>query len=210
MSGPSAGDSVSLKMDDKGLIPVVVQDINSGEVLMLAYMNGEALGKTVQTGKMHYFSRERQKLWMKGEESGNWQELVSIVTDCDLDALVAKVRQKGKGFACHNGTRSCFTNPLSGGYGKGSDVLAELTAVIRDRKENSSESSYTNLLMSDMDLLGEKVQEEAGELVQAAKGSTEHELVHEAADLLYHMLVLLRAKDIELETVWEKLRERRK
>jgi len=210
MSAPSAGDRVSLTFDEKGLIPVVVQDVNTNEVLMLAYMNNEALGATLRTGKMHYWSRSRNKLWQKGEESGNWQELVSLVTDCDLDALVAKVRQKGKGVACHTGSRSCFTNPLYGKYGGGADILAELTAVIRGRKESPSEGSYTNLLMTDMDLLGEKLVEEAGELVEGAKGSTRHELVHEAADLVYHMLVLLRAKDIELEKIWDKLQERRK
>jgi phosphoribosyl-ATP pyrophosphohydrolase/phosphoribosyl-AMP cyclohydrolase len=209
MSDLEAGDSVALKLDAKGLIPVVVQDVNTDEVLMLAYMNMEALAKTTQTGKMHYFSRERNTLWMKGEESGNWQEMVSLRLDCDMDAILAKVRQKGKGVACHTGERSCFFNPIGGEGKRGADILAELTSVIKDRKENPSEGSYTNLLMNDMDMLGDKVREEAGELVLAAKGSTEHELVHEAADLLYHMLVLLRAKDVELEQVWDKLDERR-
>lgn len=196
--------------DDRGLIPVIVLDVNTNEVLMLAYMNGDALQATISSGKMHYFSRSRNKLWMKGEESGNWQEVVSLHTDCDLDTIVAKVRQKGKGVACHTGSRSCFFNHLWGKKESGADILAELSAVIKDRKENPSEGSYTNLLMEDMDLLGKKVEEEANELVEAAKGSGEHELVHEAADVLYHMLVLLRAQGVELEEVWEKLQGRRK
>ena len=199
-----------LKWDDRGLVPVVVQDVDTNEVLMLAYMNAEALQTTLSTGKMHYFSRSRKRLWMKGEESGNWQELVSMYTDCDLDALVAKVRQKGKGVACHTGERSCFFNHIMGSKAKGADILAELTAVLKDRKENPKESSYTNLLMDDMGTLCGKINEEAGELAEAAQGSEEHELVHEAADVLYHLLVLLRAKGVELEEVWDKLQERRK
>jgi len=210
MSTTSQEGLLKLKFDDKGLIPVVVQDINTDEVLMLAWMNTEALAKTVQTGKMHYWSRSRNKLWQKGEESGNWQEMVALNTDCDLDAIVAKVRQMGKGVACHTGQRSCFYNHLGGQKKMGADLLAELTSVIRGRMLDPDTKSYTNLLMTDMDLLGEKIQEEAQELVESAKGSTKHELVHEAADLLYHMLVLLRAKDIELEKVWDKLQERRK
>jgi phosphoribosyl-ATP pyrophosphohydrolase/phosphoribosyl-AMP cyclohydrolase len=202
--------SKGLKWDEKGLVPVIVQDINTNEVLMLAYMDQEALERTIGTGKMHFFSRSRNKLWMKGEESGNWQEMVSLYTDCDLDAVIAKVRQKGKGVACHTGERSCFFNHLMGKQAKGADILGELSAVLKDRKENPKEGSYTNVLMEDMDLLCEKIREEAGEVAEAAKGSEEHELVHEAADVLYHLLVLLRAKGIELEEVWEKLQGRRK
>jgi phosphoribosyl-ATP pyrophosphohydrolase/phosphoribosyl-AMP cyclohydrolase len=203
-------DVGGLKWDERGLVPVVVQDVNTNEILMLAYMNAEAMQKTISTGKMHYYSRSRQRLWMKGEESGNWQEFVSLYTDCDLDALVAKVRQKGDGVACHTGERSCFFNHIMGPQAKGADILAELTAVLKDRKENPKESSYTNMLMDDMETLCGKINEEAGELAEAAQGSEEHELVHEAADVLYHMLVLLRAKGVELEEVWEKLQERRK
>jgi len=199
-----------LKWDERGLVPVVVQDVNTNEVLMLAYMNEKAMEMTLSTGKMHYYSRSRDKLWMKGEESGNWQEFVSLYTDCDLDALVAKVRQKGKGVACHTGERSCFFNHIMGPQMKGADILAELTAVLKDRKENPKKNSYSNLLMDDLETLCGKINEEAGELAEAAQGSEEHELVHEAADVLYHMLVLLRAKDVELEEVWERLQERRK
>jgi phosphoribosyl-ATP pyrophosphohydrolase/phosphoribosyl-AMP cyclohydrolase len=200
----------TLKWDERGLVPVVVQDVSTNEVLMLAYMNEEAMNKTLQTGKMHYFSRSRDRLWMKGEESGNWQEFVSIYTDCDLDALVAKVRQMGKGVACHTGKRSCFFNHIMGPDVKGADILADLSAVLKDRKENPKEGSYTNLLMEDIGMLCDKIDEEAGELAEAAQGSEEHELVHEAADVLYHMLVLLRAKGVELEDVWAKLQERRR
>lgn len=203
-------DIPMVNYDDRGLIPVIVQDVNTNEVLMLAYMNGDALAATISSGRMHYWSRSRGKLWMKGEESGNWQELVSLRTDCDLDAVIAKVRQKGKGVACHTGKRSCFFNHLWGKKEKGADILAELTAVIKDRKENPVESSYTNLLMEDLDLLGEKIEEEANEIVEAAKGNPDHGLVHEAADVLYHLLVLLRSKGVELEEVWEKLQERRR
>jgi phosphoribosyl-ATP pyrophosphohydrolase/phosphoribosyl-AMP cyclohydrolase len=197
-----------LKYDEKGLIPVIAQDINTNEVLMMAYTNKEALENTVKTGYMHYWSRSRKKLWMKGEESGNTQKIVSLYADCDLDSLLVKVEQKGP--ACHTGERSCFSNHLLGKKKRGADIMAELIEVLRDRKENPKPNSYTNLLLADLEMLWGKIREEADELCQASQGSTEHDLVHEAADVFYHTLVLLVAHNIDLEQVWEKLEQRRK
>ncbi|MBO8126265.1 MAG: bifunctional phosphoribosyl-AMP cyclohydrolase/phosphoribosyl-ATP diphosphatase HisIE [Firmicutes bacterium] len=195
-----------------GLIPAIVQDADSGEVLMLAYMNQESLAKTLETGRTWFYSRSRQELWPKGETSGNIQEVVSITTDCDQDTLLIKVHQKGTG-ACHEGTWSCFHYPIKGEQELAATpkILDELRRVIRDRKENPVEGSYTNyLLEKGVDKICKKIGEEAAEVIVAAKNRSPEELSQEAADLLYHLMVLLEDGQTPNEAVWSVLAKRRK
>lgn len=197
-----------LKYNEKGLLPVIVQDAETNEVLMLAYTNQEAYDRMIDTGMTYFWSRSRDELWKKGETSGNTQEVVSIQTDCDSDALLVRVKQKGN--ACHLDRPSCFADILYGDIKKTAAILPELKRVIEDRKENPREGSYTNTLMEDEDRLFKKVVEEATELVIAAKNGDEEEIAWETADLVYHLMVLLEASEMPVEKVFEKLSERRK
>lgn len=199
-----------LKYTD-GLIPAVVQDVNSGQVLMVAYMNQESLEKTLATGRTWFYSRSRQELWPKGETSGNIQEVVAITTDCDRDTLLIKVIQQGSG-ACHEGTWSCFHYPLieERSIPGRAAVLDELRQVIRERREHPVEGSYTNYLFDKgVDKICKKIGEEAAEVIVAAKNRSPEELSNEAADLLYHLLVLLEDGQTPNELVWEVLAKRR-
>jgi len=204
-------DIEKIKFDDRGLVPVVVQDAATNAVLMLAYMNRESLKRTLESGRMTYFSRSRNKLWEKGETSGNYQRLLELKADCDGDALLALVSQHGP--ACHTGSHSCFFEKLagegahSGGYG----IIGELYGVIRDRKENPAEGSYTNyLLEKGLDKILKKVGEESAEVIIAAKNGSEGEVIYEAADLIYHLLVLLFERGIEPTKIMRELEKRRK
>lgn len=210
---PEAGFSFSdLKKGADGLIPVVVQDVETDAVLMVAYMDERAYRQTLETGKMTYFSRSRRMLWVKGETSGHFQYLHSLTADCDLDTLLAKVTQEGA--ACHTGSYSCFFNEIAdlGGKEKPHNplkVFEEVYGVIQDRKEHPKEGSYTNYLFDKgLDKILKKVGEEATEIVIAAKNPNPNEIKYEIADFLYHMMVLMAQKGIGWEEITEELSKR--
>lgn len=197
-----------LRYDSNGLIPVVVQDHISGEVLMVAWANEEAVGKMMETGYTHFWSRSRQKLWKKGEESGNVQKIVSIQSDCDDDTLLVRVEQ-ANGIACHTGNPTCFFKTIYGDPSSTSMILADLRRVIHDRRVNPEEESYTCKLFDDETKMCKKIVEEAAEYVLAIKDEDEDEIAWELADLIYHSLVAVEKEDVDLKAVFEKLAERR-
>lgn len=212
-----------IKFDEKGLIPTVIQQAETGTVLMLAYMNKESLQKTVETGVTWFYSRSRHTLWQKGETSGHVQKVQDIYYDCDADTLLIKVEQIG--VACHEGTLSCFSRKLgeteiqaeklvdaSKVYGESvSTVLHDLYHVINDRKINPKEGSYTNYLFDKgQDKILKKVGEEAAETIIASKNNDKAELVYEMADLWYHCLVLLANHDVSPSELLAELQKRRK
>ncbi|PHR59867.1 MAG: bifunctional phosphoribosyl-AMP cyclohydrolase/phosphoribosyl-ATP diphosphatase [Robiginitomaculum sp.] len=186
-----------------GLVPAIVQDADTDQILMLGYMNHEALAATRKTGLVTFFSRSRKTLWCKGETSGNTLALVDIAVDCDADTLL--VRAKPNGPTCHTGTISCFGNQGATGFG----WLAKLTQVIDARKTADPASSYTaKLLNGPLERCAQKVGEEGVETVIAALAQSKPELISESADLLYHLMVLLAAKDLSLDDVIAELRNR--
>jgi phosphoribosyl-AMP cyclohydrolase / phosphoribosyl-ATP pyrophosphohydrolase len=197
---------VDIAFDAAGLVPVVIQDWNTGEVLTLAYANALAIEKTRETGELHLWSRSRDELWHKGATSGNVQKVRALRLDCDGDAVLALVEPAGP--ACHTGARTCFfegdTDTLAP-----HEVLPDLGRVLQQRKEQRPEGSYTVTLLDDPALAGEKVQEEAEEVTRAAREETDDRVDNEAADVLYHLLVLLAGRDRDLGDVQEVLRERR-
>ena len=203
---------MELKFDQNGLIPAIAQDYRTGEVLMQAYMNEESLQKTIETGKATYYSRSRQALWEKGEESGHTQFVKSISVDCDGDCLLLKVEQVGA--ACHTNNRTCFYRDLDGqelDLSKvGAEVLYEVYDVICDRIVNPKEGSYTNYLFEKgIDKISKKVGEEAVEVVIASKNRSKDELTYETADLLFHLLVLLKEVGVTPDDIFEELKKRR-
>lgn len=186
---------------DGGLVPAVIQDSKSLNVLMVGYMNREAYKKTRKKNKVTFYSRKRKKLWTKGETSGNYLNVEEILTDCDLDTLLIKVRPDGP--VCHEGTYSCFGEKVSGGF------LYALEDIIRERIDNNTSESYTNkLFRRGINKIAQKVGEEAVELVIEAKDEEIELFKNEAADLLYHLLVLLRAKGTCLSEIEEVLAKR--
>jgi phosphoribosyl-ATP pyrophosphohydrolase/phosphoribosyl-AMP cyclohydrolase len=188
-------DDSQVAFDDRGLVPCVVQDWHTGEVLTLAYMNVEALRRTRETGEIHFFSRGRQELWHKGATSGHTQKLKAIRYDCDGDALVALVEPAGP--ACHTGERTCFHRgelEPAAPY----EALAQLERTIVSRSVTRPEGSYTAELLADPARAGAKVEEEAEEVVRAARDESDERVSEEAADLIYHLAVLLRARDLSL------------
>ena len=199
------------KTNDQGLIPVIVQHYKTQEILMLAYMNEESFYETIKTGKMTYFSRSRQKLWVKGETSGHFQYVKSLTIDCDLDTLLAKVDQIGA--ACHTGNPTCFFQPLVGiDYDETNPlrIFESVYDTIVDRKENPKEGSYTNYLFDKgIDKILKKIGEEATEVVIAAKNSNPEEVKYEIADFLYHCMVLMAEKGVTWEDITEELAHRR-
>ncbi|HBN83097.1 MAG TPA: bifunctional phosphoribosyl-AMP cyclohydrolase/phosphoribosyl-ATP diphosphatase [Clostridiales bacterium] len=205
----------NLKFDEKGLIPVIVSDAQTNEVLMMAWMNQEALDRTLETKKAHYYSRSRQALWMKGETSGNVQSVVSIKKDCDCDTLLMAVEQTGN--ACHTGQRSCFYTDLTEENTEvdtsdlyGATVLKEVYQVVTDRRINPKEGSYTNYLFDKgIDKILKKVGEEAAEVIIAAKNASKDEIRYETADLLYHLIVMLVERGLSLEEIYGELKKRR-
>jgi phosphoribosyl-ATP pyrophosphohydrolase/phosphoribosyl-AMP cyclohydrolase len=204
-----------LKFDDSGLIPAVVQDASSLEVLTVAYMNRESLGKSLETRETWFYSRSRQELWHKGATSGNTQRIVEIKYDCDGDALVVLVEPDGP--ACHTGAVSCFSENLvsdeSGAGTKLSDfaVVVGLEKTIRQREADMPEGAYTTYLFEKgVDKILKKVGEEAAEVIIAAKNRDPEELKWEAADLLYHLMVLLQEQKLPLKNVLEVLDQRKK
>ena len=189
----------------KGLVPAIVQDIRTNKVLMLAYMNEEALAKTQSEGKVTFFSRSKQRLWTKGETSGNYLYVKQIIPDCDNDTLLIKATPVGP--ACHRGTDTCFDEKNSGSAA----FLEYLQSVILDRKANPTEESYTTKLFNKgINKIAQKVGEEAVELIIEAKDNDEKLFLNEAADLMYHYLVLLVAKGYSLSDVIGVLEQRHK
>lgn len=199
------------KKNEQGLVPVIAQDYKTLEVLMMAYMNEEAYQATIKTGRMTYYSRSRNKLWVKGETSGNIQQLKHLKVDCDRDTLLAKVKQTG--VACHTGNRSCFyTDLVKKEYNETNafGIFEEIYRVILDRKEHPKEGSYTNYLFDKgIDKILKKCGEEATEIVIAAKNPEEEELKYEISDFLYHMMVLMVERGLEWEDVVKELSHRR-
>lgn len=202
------------------LIPAIVQDVYTGEVLMLAYMNREALERTLATGRTWFWSRSRGKLWLKGESSGHFQSVRGLFFDCDSDTLLVKVEQTG--VACHEGYRSCFyreapvfstgevRTPVVGGGVEAEGILTELSQIIDERKNNPSPGSYTSKLFAGgQDKILKKISEEAGEVILASKNNNNEEIVYEAADLIFHLLVMLRFHDVAIDQVLGELKRRR-
>jgi phosphoribosyl-ATP pyrophosphohydrolase/phosphoribosyl-AMP cyclohydrolase len=201
-------DDSQINYDERGLVPCVVQDWRSGEVLTVAYMNAEALKQTRRSGEMHFWSRSRQELWHKGATSGNIQKLRAISYDCDADALLALVEPAGP--ACHTGERSCFHRGDSEAERAPFATLPTLERTIAQRAAAKPDGSYTASLLADPPQIGEKVQEEAEEVARAARQETDDRVAEEAADVLYHLSVLLASRGLSLADAEKVLDERRR
>ncbi|NLB81104.1 MAG: bifunctional phosphoribosyl-AMP cyclohydrolase/phosphoribosyl-ATP diphosphatase HisIE [Clostridiaceae bacterium] len=202
----------TIKYDEKGLIPVVVQDYRTNAVLMQAYMNEESLRLSLETKKAVYYSRSRQKLWVKGEESGHYQLIKDIFIDCDGDCILLIVEQVGA--ACHTDNFSCFYRSLTEDESKttipNSNVLYHIYDIISDRLKRPKQGSYTNYLFDKgIDKICKKIGEESAEVIIAAKNSSKDEVRYESADLLYHLLVLLKQTGVTPEEVFAELQSRR-
>lgn len=201
-----------MKFDSQGLIPAVVQHARSGEVLMLGYMNADALAQTRSTGLVTFWSRSRQQIWQKGATSGNTLRLIDIHEDCDGDTLLVLVEPDGP--TCHTGARTCFQRPIADGAQAApalpsSAIVAQLVDLIARRRQEQTEGSYTvKLLNSGVDRIAKKVGEEATEVVIGAMKDDHDELRYETADLLYHTLVLLEKQGLSIEEVWTELAQR--
>lgn len=199
------------KKNSDGMVPVVVQDYRTLEVLMVAYMNEEAYRQTIASGRMTYFRRSRNELWLKGETSGHYQYVKSLTADCDLDTILAKVSQVG--VACHTGARSCFFHEIARKDYEASEnplqVFEDVLNVIKDRKVHPKEGSYTNYLFDKgIDKILKKLGEEATEIVIAAKNPNANEVKYEMSDFLYHMMVLMVEKDVSWEEITRELANR--
>lgn len=200
-----------INFDEKGLIPAVVQHAQTGEVLMLAYMNAASLAKTLETGETWFYSRSRKKLWHKGEESGHFQHVRRIYADCDADTLVIEALPDGP--ACHTGNRTCFYRGISGWEnerGEGSlAILADLFDEIVDRRAHPQEKSYTNYLQTEgKNKIDKKIGEEASEVIIADQHEDREEIIDESCDLLYHLFVLWENAGISLYDIMARLEER--
>jgi phosphoribosyl-ATP pyrophosphohydrolase/phosphoribosyl-AMP cyclohydrolase len=199
-------DPNSITFDEQGLVPCIVQDWNTGEVLTLAYMNREALDRTRATGETWFWSRSRGELWHKGETSGNVQSVRALRYDCDADALLALVEPAGP--ACHTGERTCFHNGEldTAPY----EALPELERTVAARAAERPEGSYTAKLLGDPPLIGDKVREEADEVARAAAGESDERVREEAADVLYHLDVLMASRGLSIREAFEQLNGRRR
>lgn len=220
VSAEQSGEAI--RFDEQGLVPCVMQDWRTGEVLTLAYMNEEALRLTRETGEVHFFSRSRGEIWHKGASSGNLQRLRQMRYDCDGDAVVALVEPEGP--ACHTGQRSCFYRDLDGSADSAPEAppaegepapaafqaLSVLERTVLDRRDQRPAGSYTVELIDDPPRIGEKVREEADEAARAAASESEARLIAEAADLIYHLQVLLSSRGIAAAAVLEALNGRRR
>lgn len=208
-----------VKFDDKGLIPVIAQDYHSKHIRMLAYMNKEALLKTLETGDVYYFSRSRKKLWKKGEESGHFQYLKGMSVDCDGDTLLIQIEQVS-GISCHTGNATCFyrnieitesknlSNEIKKDVLKDASFLSNLENIVKDRKENPKEGSYTNYLFTEgLDKILKKVGEEATETIIAAKTKRD-DVIYEVSDLVYHLTVMLTELGISWDEIKTELEKR--
>ncbi len=200
-------DIEKLKFDERGLIPAIVVDAISGDVLTLAYMNKESLKITMERGLTCFFSRSRNELWLKGETSGNFQHVVSITADCDMDALTVVVEKDGP--ACHTGTDSCFTNPVYRSEELHRFTLEGLKSLLEGRKRDKPEGSYTTYLFEKgIDKILKKVGEECTEVIIAGKANDKAETVYEIADLAYHVMVLMTEMGISVEDIHRELASR--
>jgi phosphoribosyl-ATP pyrophosphohydrolase/phosphoribosyl-AMP cyclohydrolase len=204
---------MDLKFNSDGLIPAIAQDYRTGAVLMQAYMNEESIKKTLETGKATYFSRSRNKLWMKGEESGHFQTVKEILVDCDGDCLLLKVDQTGP--ACHTNHPTCFFRNLEGEEADKTQtpnpaILYEVYNVICDRLKNPKEGSYTNYLFEKgIDKMCKKVGEEAAEVIIGAKNRSKDEVTYEVSDLFFHVLVVMKEIGVEPDDIFKELQKRR-
>ena len=205
---------MKVKLNEQGLVPAIAQDANTGNVLMLGYMNPGSIKRTVEGIQVWFYSRSQEDLWHKGEVSGNYLNLKEAWLDCDGDTILLKVDPDGP--TCHTGNTSCFFHPLEGlpeGYedtDRGPGVLGELYAIVQDRQREMPEGSYTvTLLQEGVSRIAQKVIEEAGETALAAATDDTENLPSEIADLMYHTLVLMAASGVKPEQVWQELRERR-
>jgi phosphoribosyl-AMP cyclohydrolase / phosphoribosyl-ATP pyrophosphohydrolase len=212
----------AVRFDEHGLVPCVMQDWSTGEVLTLAYMNDEALRRTRATGEVHFYSRSREEIWHKGQGSGNVQRVRQIRYDCDADALVALVDPAGP--ACHTGQRSCFYRDLEGSADPAPDAppadgeptaatyeaLPTLERTLLDRRQRRPDGSYTVELLDDPPRMADKVREEADEVSRAAGSESDERVAEEAADVLYHLHVLLFSREISMASVLEMLNGRRR
>jgi phosphoribosyl-ATP pyrophosphohydrolase/phosphoribosyl-AMP cyclohydrolase len=212
---PGQNDWSAVRFGADGLVPVVAQERRSGDVLMVAYADREALERTLATGFAHYYSRSRRGLWKKGETSGHVQRVSEIRLDCDGDTLLYRVDQTGP--ACHTGTPACFASAvdadgnLAPGPDRGGHILTRLASIIAQRALERPAGSYTvKLLEAGVPKISQKVGEEAIETVVAANTEDDTRLASEAADLLYHLLVLLQARGVPLDRVWQELESRTK
>jgi phosphoribosyl-AMP cyclohydrolase / phosphoribosyl-ATP pyrophosphohydrolase len=208
-----------VKLDERGLIPVVVQDARTRQVLMLAYMNADSLKRTLETNETWFWSRSRSSLWHKGETSGNTQRVIAVLVDCDGDALTVLVLPNGP--ACHTGVQSCFFNEIQtlrqseqGGeqdLGNLGEVLNSLYALVESRRRERPEGAYTTYLFDQgLDKILKKIGEESAETIIAAKNDCRSDLIKESSDLLYHLIVLLVERGLSLEEVRDELARRRK
>ncbi len=199
----------TIEFDENGLAPCVIQDAATGEVLMFAYVNSESLERTLETGELHLWSRSRQELWHKGATSGNVQRIREIRYDCDADAVLALVDPAGP--ACHTGRRTCFHRALGGDPAPVThEALPALERTIISRQADRLEGSYTSRLLADPDLIGEKVREEADEVVRAVASESDERVAEEAADVLYHLEVALLSRDIPIGRAFDVLIDRRR
>jgi phosphoribosyl-ATP pyrophosphohydrolase/phosphoribosyl-AMP cyclohydrolase len=201
----------NVKFGPDGLVPVIAQDARSGTVLMLAWADAEALERTARTGRAHYFSRSRNRLWSKGETSGHVQDVAEVRLDCDADTVLYRVTSAGP--ACHTGDATCFSTVVGDGLERridtGGNVLTRLAATVAERAETRPEGSYTaRLLAEGVAKISQKVGEEAVEVVVAANAEDGARLAGESADLLYHLIVLLHARGVPLDRVWHELESR--
>lgn len=193
-----------LKFDEKGLIPAVIVEAGTHRLLMVAYMNRESLKISMETGKTCFWSRSRQELWTKGETSGNYQHIVSITADCDLDTLKVVVEKDGP--ACHTGAETCFFNPVYQSEEKSDFTLDALMELIRGRKTNPQEGSYTTyLFQKGLDKILKKIGEESTEVIIAAKDNDPKETIYEISDLVYHVMVMMIQQGISLEDIRREL-----
>lgn len=212
MNAYSVIDEAQVEFDDRGLVPCVVQDWSTGEVLTLAYMNRESLERTLESGETHFYSRSRDALWHKGETSGNVQRVRSLRYDCDADAVLALVEPAGP--ACHTGERTCFYRALQPKDGGDQPVavheaLPKLGRTLAERRRELPEGSYTTeLLRAGVETIGAKVEEEAEEVARAARAESEQRVREESADLLYHLGVLLEARGLSFSDALSELTAR--
>lgn len=208
MSGFKRREAMEIKFDEKGLIPAIIQDYKTGEILMLGYMNRESLEKTIEEGKVYFYSRSRKKLWMKGDTSKNYLYVSAIFIDCDRDTLLILVNSNGN--VCHTGRRSCFSEEIFSGCSPPLyNFIHKLFSIIEERKKRYDRKSYTSYLFQNgKELIAKKLGEEAVEVIIAYLKEDSKEIINETSDLLYHLLVLLSSFEIKLERILEELLRR--